>query len=129
MKVSNNDTESSGERRHREQRERESLWYRLSPYILTGAIGGGGFSIAMPQIWPGLYRDDPFRGEDGRELAEKVARLEAKTELFLVVGPELVRQNQKDIIEALKDMTALLRDMQREQLRHFQHQNKHRSRK
>ena len=125
MKVSDNGAENSGARRLREQRERDTVWQRLVPYVLTGAIGGGGFSVAMPQIWPGLYRDDPFRGEEGRELAEKVARLEAKTELFLVVGPELVRQNQKDIIEALKDMTSLLREMQREQLRHFQRQDRH----
>lgn len=89
--------------------------YRALPYVLTAILGGGGFSMAMPMIWPSLY---PTMNCSGTATALSVDALQAhldRLETALVGnwirGPEQIR-------EKLDAVLMLQRQLGQELLRH-----------
>ena len=84
---------------------------KVAPYALTALIGGGGFGVGLPVLWPDLYRKDPATGTELKEVREDVKILDAKVDTFMRDGPWVVVQNQTRITEALEEITAVLKEM------------------
>lgn len=86
--------------------------YRALPYVLTAILGGGGFSMAMPMIWPSLY---PTMNCSGTATALSVDALQAhmdRLETALVGnwirGPEQVREKLNTVLSLQREMMQAL---------------------
>ena len=131
--LSENEELRRGSDHHRRNGDR--IWGRTSPYALTALLSIAGGGIGIPLVFPNLGVPDRFTGAEGEELREDIRELKGENrdaqrrdeelrrliDLFVVVGPEQVRNNQASIIEALREIASLMREMQQAQLRHFSH--------
>lgn len=99
--------------------------------LLMAAMAGGGSSVLTPKIMPqDWYASDRFTGaradalekmllERDKELEIQLERIDDKVDIFVITGPQQIRENQEAIIVHLKDLTSIVRDMQNSQTVHF----------
>ncbi len=86
-------------------------------YVLAGILSGMGGSVSLPFLAPGLYRHDPAYGRDVErlefELKSQIQQVQAKVELFALVGPDTVRDNQAEMKENQEEIIRLLSGIER----------------